>query len=167
VNALALVHRILHEIEELDAVDLKALLEDLAHQIQEGFGAERRDLRLDLEIAARHVPSDLAVPLTLFAVEALTNAFKHAYPQGTRGGIIRMSLLPVEDGKLRLAVEDDGIGSVQTKSSTGIGSRLIQALAQQVAGVARTTTREGGGTTIELVFPDPHFDPEHRTNQAA
>jgi len=167
VNALALVHRILHEIEELDAVDLKALLEDLAHQIHEGFGAERRDLRLDLEIASRHVPSDLAVPLTLFAVEALTNAFKHAYPQGTRGGIIRMSLLPVEDGKLRLAVEDDGIGSVQTKSSTGIGSRLIQALAQQVAGVAKTTTREGGGTTIELVFPDPHFDPEHRANQAA
>ena len=55
VNALALVHRILHEIEDLGSVDLQRLIQDLAHQIQEGFGAERRDLRLEVDIApARH-----------------------------------------------------------------------------------------------------------------
>src|SRR5262245_14041838 len=117
VNALALVHRILHEIEDLDAVDVKSLLEDLAHQIQEGFGAERRDLRLELEIASRRIPSDLAVPLTLFTVEALTNAFKHAYPPGTRGGVIRLTLIPIEDGKLRLAVEDKDRKSTRLNSS--------------------------------------------------
>src|SRR4029453_7757254 len=126
VNALALVHRILHEIEDLDAVDVKALLQDLARQIQEGFGAERRDLRLELEIASRRVPSDLAVPLTLFTVEALTNAFKHAYPQGTRGGDILVYLLPDENGKLRLTIEDDGLGTEHQEGSTqGIGSLLI------------------------------------------
>ena len=160
VNALALVHRILHEIEDLDAVDVKALLHDLAHQIQEGFGAERRDLRLELEIASRRLPSDLAVPLTLFTVEALTNAFKHAYPQGTRGGIIRVSLLPVEDGKLRLTVEDDGQGvELQDSGGQGIGSRLIQAFAQQVGGVTNVASREGGGTIVTLTFADPLFQP--------
>jgi len=159
VNALALVHRILHEIEDLDAVDVKALLQDLARQIQEGFGAERRDLRLELEIASRRVPSDLAVPLTLFTVEALTNAFKHAYPQGTRGGIIRVSLLPVEDGKLRLTVEDDGQGVERHDSGgQGIGSRLIQAFAHQVGGVTKVASREGGGTIVTLTFADPLFE---------
>jgi two-component sensor histidine kinase len=158
VNALALVHRILHEIEDLDAVDVKALLHDLARQIQEGFGAERRDLRLELEIASRRVPSDLAVPLTLFTVEALTNAFKHAYPQGTRGGIIRVSLLPVEDSKLRLTVEDDGQGvELHDSGGQGIGSRLIQAFAQQVGGVTNVASREGGGTIVTLTFADPLF----------
>src|SRR6185503_1942569 len=161
VNALALVHRIRHEIEELDAINLKSLIEDLAYQIQEGFGADRRDLTLELEVASRQVPSDLAVPLTLFTVEALTNAFKHAYPPGQRGSVIRLSLMPVDDGKLRLAVEDDGIGPPPAGAGRGggIGSRLIEAFAQQVGGVTRTRARPGGGTIVELLFADPSFEP--------
>lgn len=158
VNALALVHRILHEIEDLGAVDLKVLLEDLGRQIHEGFGAERRDLKLDIEVAARQVPSELAVPLTLFTVEALTNAFKHAYPVNSRGGTIRLSLSPHEGGKLRLTIEDDGQGMEQYSSSGGIGSRLIQAFATQVGGTATVARREGGGTVVALVFPDPESE---------
>jgi two-component sensor histidine kinase len=160
VNALALVHRILHEIEDLGAVDLKRLIEDLAHQIHEGFGADRRDLRLELDITARQAPSDLAVPLTLFTVEAMTNAFKHAYPVGARGGLIRVSLLPVDDGKLRLAIEDDGVGLQEKPGGSGIGSRLIHAFAQQVGGTATVSPRDTGGTIVELIFPDPLYDPE-------
>jgi two-component sensor histidine kinase len=160
VNALALVHRILHEIEDLGAVDLKRLLEDLAHQIHEGFGAERRDLRLELDLALRHAPGDLAVPLTLFTVEALTNAFKHAYPAGARGGLIRVSLLPVEAGKLRLAVEDDGVGVENGPGESGIGSQLIQAFAQQIGGTATVSRRDTGGTIAAVIFPDPQFRPE-------
>jgi two-component sensor histidine kinase len=167
VNALALVHRILHEIEELDAVDLKGLIEDLAHQIQEGFGADRRDLNLELEIAPRLVPSELAVPLTLFTVEALTNAFKHAYPPGTRGGVIHVILLPVGDGKLRLAVEDDGTGLPAETPRGGIGSRLINAFGQQVGGVANVRARRDGGTVVELIFPDPLFEPQARERVSA
>ena len=158
VNALALVHRILHEVEDLGAVDVKRLIEDLARQIHEGFGAERRDLRLELNLVSRPTPGDLAVPLTLFTVEALTNAFKHAYPVGARGGVIRVSLLPIGGGKLRLAIEDDGLGVPSESNSGGIGSRLIQAFAQQVGGTATVSRRDTGGTVVELVFPDPQFE---------
>jgi len=158
VNALALVHRILHEIEDLGSVDLQRLIHDLSHQIQEGFGAERRDLHLQVDIAPRQAPSDIAVPLTLFIVEALTNAFKHAYPVGARGGLIRISLQPIENGKLRLAVEDDGQGVNVEPEGNGIGSRLIQAFAQQVGGTATVSRRDTGGTVVELIFPDPLFE---------
>jgi two-component sensor histidine kinase len=160
VNALALVHRILHEIEDLGSVDLQRLIHDLAHQIHEGFGAERRDLRLEVDIVPRQAPSDIAVPLTLFTVEALTNAFKHAYPVGARGGVIRVSLAPLENGKLRLAIEDDGLGVQGEPAGNGIGTRLIQAFAQQIGGTATVTKRDTGGTVVELIFPDPLFEPE-------
>jgi two-component sensor histidine kinase len=158
VNALALVHRILHEIEDLGAVNLKLLLEDLGRQIHEGFGAERRDLKLDIDVAERQVPSELAVPLTLFTVEALTNAFKHAYPPNARGGTIRLTLSPIEGGKLRLAVEDDGQGVEQYSTAGGIGSRLIQAFATQIGGSASMQRRDGGGTVVALIFPDPQSE---------
>jgi two-component sensor histidine kinase len=155
VNALALVHRILYELEDQDAVDLKRLIADLAHQIQEGFGAERRDLRIELDLASRRVAGDTAVPITLFTVEALTNAFKHAFPTNARGGVIRISLLPIEDGQMRLTIEDSGSGVGEPQRQGGIGSRLIRAFAQQVNGMASVTPREGGGTIVTLIFPDP------------
>jgi two-component sensor histidine kinase len=160
VNALALVHRILHEIEDMGSVDVQRLIQDLAHQIHEGFGAERRDLRLEVDIAARQAPSDIAVPLTLFTVEALTNAFKHGYPVGARGGVIRVTLAPIGSGRLRLAIEDDGQGVQGEPDGNGIGTRLIQAFAQQIGGTAMVGRRDTGGTVVELIFPDPLFEPE-------
>jgi two-component sensor histidine kinase len=159
VNALALVHRILHEVENLETVDLKRLLEDLVQQIHEGFGGKRRDLKLELNIAARQVPSDLAVPLTLFTVEVLTNAYKHAYPAPSpAGGTIRISMLPTGDDKLRLMIEDDGAGIEARKEPGGVGSRLIQAFGQQVGGTVSIAPRPGGGTMVSLTFPDPLFN---------
>jgi two-component sensor histidine kinase len=166
VNALALVHRILHEIEDQSAVDLKRLLQDLTTQIHEGFGGERRDVRLDFDIVPREAPSDLAVPLTLFAVEALTNVFKHAYPPGQPGGVIRVSLLPSGDGQLTLSIADEGVG-LQMENPSGVGSRLAQAFANQVGGHVALSRRALGGTVVTLTFPDPERQEPAFTPHAA
>lgn len=154
VNALALVHRILHEIEDQSSVDMKRLLNDLVEQLHGGLGGGRRDLRIETDIAERRASSDVAVPITLFTAEALTNVFKHAYPPSHRGGLIRVSLQPIGNKKLRLTVADDGVG-LDPAMQKGIGSRLINAFAQQIGGTAELLPRQGGGTAVELVFPDP------------
>jgi two-component sensor histidine kinase len=159
VNALALVHRILHEIEDQSSVDLNRLLRDLAEQIHEGFGGDRRDVRLEFDLVAREASSDLAVPLTLFTVEALTNVFKHAYPPGQPGGIIRISLLPTAHGELTLAIADDGMGIAAGEALHGVGSRLTQAFANQMGGTVTVSPSRGGGTVVALVFPDPQVKP--------
>jgi two-component sensor histidine kinase len=154
VNALALVHNILHEIEDQSSVDLKRLLSDLVEQLYGGLGGEGHGLRVETDIVSRQASSDLAVPLTLFTVEALTNVFKHAYSPTHRGGLVRVSLQPTGNGKLKLIITDDGIGLDATMQK-GIGSRLINAFAQQIGGVATLHPLQGGGTAAELVFPDP------------
>lgn len=155
VNALALVHHILHELEDQSTVDIKRLLTDLVEQLHGGLGGDRRDLNLKLDIVARYTSSDIAVPLTLFAVEALTNVFKHAYPPAHRGGTIEVTLQPTANGQLRLAISDDGEGVDVAAMQAGIGSRLINAFAQQIGGTASITPNARNGTTVELRFPDP------------
>jgi two-component sensor histidine kinase len=155
INALALVHRILHELEDQSLVDLKRLLEDLAAQTGEGFGGDRRDLAIETDIVSRHVSSALAVPVALFTVEALTNVFKHAFPPAKRsGGIIRVTLRPAPEGRLRLAIEDNGVGFSADESDT-VGTRLIHTFGQQVCGTALIHSQPGKGTVVELWFPDP------------
>ena len=154
INALALVHRILYEIDDENTVDMQKLLEQLAEQTSEGFGGEDRVVRITADIVQRSVPSDMAVTLSLFAVEAITNAFKHAFPAG-RDGTIRVVLETVGTRRLRFAIEDDGVGFDDADAPSSIGSRLIRTFGQQIGGVSKIRSVVGKGTTVEIVFPDP------------
>jgi two-component sensor histidine kinase len=153
INALALVHRTLHEIEDQSMVQIDRLLADLAQQTHEGFGGERRDLHIETDLVPRDVTGELAVPLALFTVEALTNVFKHAYR--VRGGTIRLSLQPAGANRLRLAVEDDGAGFDLDESDANVGARLIRTFGEQVHGTAEMRSEKGKGTVVDIVFPDP------------
>ena len=158
INALALVHRILHEIEDQTTIDLKRLLHELAHQITEGMRGEKGLVRLEENLAPCEVSGDVAVPLALFAAEALTNIFKYAFAPGQEG-VIRVELAPVGGGQLRLTIADNGVGFDDTVKSPGIGARLINNFGQQIGGASSLRSTQGKGTTVEVVFRDPTFEP--------
>ncbi|MGD0190515.1 MAG: sensor histidine kinase [Rhizomicrobium sp.] len=155
INALALVHRILYEIEDQQSVDVKTLLEQLAEQTSEGFGGDHRDIRVSVNAVSFRVSADVAVPLALFAVEALTNAFKHAFPAARRGGTIRVLFGKAGDGRLRLSVEDDGEGFETDSGDASIGARLIKTFGQQLGGDVSVHSSREYGTIAELTFPLP------------
>jgi len=158
INALALVHRILHEIEDQTTVDLGRLLHELAYQITEGMRAEKMPVRVEENLVHREISGDVAVPLALFAAEALTNIYKYAFPPGCQG-IITVELVAVASGKLRLAIADNGVGFDMTAPKAGIGSRLIRTFGQQIGGVASLASEPGKGTTVAVEFHDPASGP--------
>lgn len=153
INALALVHRILYEIEEQNIVDIKLLLENLVEQTHEGFGGDRHDVRVVHSIIPCAASGDVAVPVALFAVEALTNVFKHAFAEC--GGTICVTLKKIDGGRLCLAVEDDGKGFSYEETDASVGARLIKTFGQQVGGSAELRSVPGEGTVAEMIFPDP------------
>ena len=157
VNALALVHHILHEIEDLTTVDLVQLITDLAEQTRQGFAGDRPGLEIKLDLVPRQVSGDLAVPLSLFTVEALTNVFKHAFPDADDSGTITVSLRPTAEGQLRLAVEDDGAGYAADTTDSSVGLRLIETFGAQVGGRTEVHSMAGQGTVAALIFPDPEI----------
>jgi len=164
ISALALVHRILHEIEFQPTVDLGRVIHDLAHQIAEGMQGDDGFVRFDEKIMSRNAPGDLAVPIALFVAEVLTNTFKHAFPPGHRG-VISLGLGQARDGELRLTIDDDGTGFDSTTEAGGLGSRLIDLLAQQVNGTVTTCSVPGEGTHVALNFKDPS-QPQAVANQS-
>jgi two-component sensor histidine kinase len=154
INALALVHRILHEIEDQTTIDLKRLLHELAQQITEGMRGENFGIRVEENLVARDVSGEVAVPLALYMVEALTNIFKYAYSPG-QSGVVRIDLAPAGHGKLRLAISDDGMGFADSGAKPGIGTRLIRTFGSQIGGASSLRSEPGKGTTVEVVFRDP------------
>jgi len=153
INALALVHRILHEIEDQTTIDLKRLLHELATQITEGMRLER-SVRVEENLCPCEVSGDVAVPVALFAVEALTNIFKYAFPPG-HDGVVKIDLVRNGGGRLKLTIADNGIGFDENKTRNGIGTRLIRTFGQQIGGRSMLHSVPGKGTTIEVDFDDP------------
>jgi two-component sensor histidine kinase len=154
INALALVHRMLHEIEDQTTIDLNRLLGDLARQIGDGLGSGRENVRIALEMTPCSVSAEIAIPLALFAVEALTNAYKYAFPDPQRQGVVTIRLRNTGED-LVLSIADNGVGYDTTVVKRSIGSRLIATFGQQVGGISSVRSESGKGTTVEIRFPEP------------
>ena len=152
INALALVHRILNELEDQSTLDISQLLEELCHQIAGGMGKE--NVRVEVDVPHRVVAGSVAVALALFTVEAITNIFKHAFPDD-REGVIRVVMEPAGEGQLKLAIADNGLGFAMDATGKSVGSRLIKTFGLQLGGSSSVRSEPGQGTVVELVFPDP------------
>ena len=87
INALALVHRILNELEDQTTLDLKQLLDELCAPDRRTAWARPRMSGSRWMCRSRVVSGSVAVALALFTVEALTNIFKHAFPRQAQGVI--------------------------------------------------------------------------------
>ncbi|MCA1748338.1 MAG: sensor histidine kinase [Parasphingopyxis sp.] len=107
-------------------------------------------IELECDTAAEMISSDKAATIGLVVNELVTNAAKHAFPDG-KSGRITVEFTRSEDC-CRLAVADDGVGINGSKRPGSLGHRLMDALVQQLEGTLETRTGPDG-TRVTLVFP--------------
>jgi two-component sensor histidine kinase len=153
IGALAQIHRLLYE-ESHDSdhgnVNIASLLNALCSQLR-ALHRGQSDVHLTCDAASQTVPINNAVPLTLLAVEAVTNAFRHGFPAGQSGNIILH--FDVTADQATLSVSDDGIGFDATHEIASMGRQLMDAFAQQLGGRLDIASAPGTGTVIKLVYP--------------
>ncbi|HEV7372952.1 sensor histidine kinase, partial [Arenibaculum sp.] len=150
VDSMALLHRVLYRTDEAAGIDFGRYLEELCEHFVEAFALS--DQGITLSVDAEPCPTDLdhAVPIALAVNEAITNAIKHAFPDG-RGGSILVRVR--RDGpEATVEVRDDGVGAPgMDVASPGIGRTLLRRLVQQAGGRHELEIRDG--TTFRVVFP--------------
>jgi PAS domain S-box-containing protein len=146
VRAMAMVHEALYRAESLSAVDFADYALTLCRQLLGAYGARGNAVRLSSELAPVELNIELAVPFGLILNEMMTNALKHAFPDG-RGGEVRLVLAPTAEGGCVLRVLDDGVGpgAAAGESNQGtLGLRLVRLLARQVRGEFELLPRSPG-----------------------
>jgi two-component sensor histidine kinase len=148
---MALIHQLMYEGKDLSRVDLGEYLQGLVRLAQESYGADRRRVSIRLEAAKVFLDLQRAVPCGLLVNELISNAFKHAFPDG-RVGEIKVCLKPI-GGEMVLSVRDNGVGLPQglnVSATRSLGLQLVKLLADQVG--ARLTVGSAPGTCFELRF---------------
>ena len=160
ISALALIYRALYQGPDLRRVDLRPFLEELTAQLIIGDGRHVTPVETELKVDALVIDPDRLAPLALFAVEAVTNAQKHAFGQG--GGKLTVSFKVAGD-EATLEITDDGDAPPTALTTAGVGRTLMTAFARQLRGRAEMERNPAGGITARLVFPTPSLPGEEST----
>lgn len=112
-------------------------------------------LRIEVDVA----PALLDARVPALSLQPLAeNAIRHGLARRPEGGTLRVHAAR-DDGKLRLAVEDDGAGLPLQEArdgGDGIGLGNLRARLEQLYGEAQRielADRPGGGATVEITIP--------------
>ena len=100
------------------------------------------------------VDLDTATVLGLAVTEIITNAYRHAFPDGI--GTIEV-FLEQRNGGTVLVVRDNGVGMPQQTLSKSHGLGLVRRLVEQIGATVEITTAQGG-TSCEITFPPSRTD---------
>ncbi|MBS1180130.1 MAG: afsQ [Proteobacteria bacterium] len=153
ISAVAGVHRHLYTSDNIGEVDIGAYLGHLVGELSASLAGNGALRMVKTELIPVSLPTDKAVTLGVMVGELVTNAFKYAYPPDV-GGEIRVSSCKLDDGRLRICVEDDGIGwdGTGTAQGTGIGSKVLRAMSRNLDAELSYTQRNPG-TFVCIEFP--------------
>ena len=75
-------------------------------------------------------------------------------------------MVPVDGGKLKLAIADDGKGFAMHNTSKSVSSRLIKPFGPVSGGVSSIHSEPGQGTVVDLAFLDPDLKPKESAAKA-
>jgi two-component sensor histidine kinase len=126
----------------LEEVRIGEHLGDLCKQIEQGLS--RPEVRLNCHFDDVLVPAEDTVCMSILVNELVTNALKHAFPDGRSGTIT--ATLSANRGGLELVIADDGVGMSAASRSrgTGLGQRLIQTFVKRLRAKHQVSSNENG-----------------------
>lgn len=134
IEAVAAVHRHLYTAASAERVALDSYLSSLVTGMEASLGDARRCTGVALAAVPVEIAADRAVSIGIIVAELISNAAKYAYGDG-QPGEVRVQLT-LADGEAEIRVEDDGCGMPGdgTAKGTGLGMRVIEAMARSLRG---------------------------------
>jgi two-component sensor histidine kinase len=154
------VYRHLYSADIAARVEFGELLTMICRESERAYvGAARPTISCETDVI--EVSGTQAASLAVLAHELITNALKHAYPEGEAGPIF-VRLKRGADGIVELSVADRGQGipaGVTHDRPSSLGFKVIMATVRQFN--ARLEIRRlDSGTEIVIRFPENFGAPE-------
>jgi two-component system, sensor histidine kinase PdtaS len=147
IRSIAQVHRYIYALPEGRLTDLRQYLRDICNGLTEAT-LPPAGIHLSCDCEAVLMERNKARAIGLLTNELITNAVKHAFPNG-RDGHIEVRFCRTATG-WRLTVADDGIGMPATKPKAGLGTGLIKQFVHQAGGTLTFGAEPGTKACLDL-----------------
>jgi len=159
IQAMSLVHEKLYRSRDMSRIDLAAYIRSLAAQLFQVFMVDPDQVRLETDFEELTLDINSSVPCGLILNELISNALKHAFPEG-RKGTLRIGLNQGPNGTIVLRVADDGIGfpkKLDFRRTETLGLQIVNLLVDQLEGSIELDGTHG--TNFTLAFKELKYPP--------
>ena len=153
IKSMALIHQTLYRSKNFAQINFADFIETLVPLIVSSYSVESDRINITIDADAALMPIDRAIPSGLIANELISNALRHAFPNG-RSGEITVSLARDAEGWITLCVSDDGIGvpdDLDMPQTKTLGLHLVTLLTDQLGG--SITVGRWPITSFSIRFP--------------
>jgi two-component sensor histidine kinase/tetratricopeptide (TPR) repeat protein len=152
MRAMSLIHQRLYQSETESAIDMQAYIRELVEYLSDNFNLSHK-IRFSLQVEKIAMDVAQAVPVGLILNEAITNAFKYAFPDNSEG-TINILMKQGQDSHVMLSIADNGRGlpaGFDAAAVRSLGMNLMQGLTKQLNGVF--VIKDDQGVAIIIRFP--------------
>ncbi len=153
VVAMAMVHEMLYQREDLSKIEYRTYVQELGDYLIKSIKGPESQIKLRIDIPQIELGIDTAIPLGLLINEAITNALKYGF-KGQDEGEISIVLEKEDKTEYILRIGDNGVGfpeSITHKTSKSLGLKLIHNLSRQLQGtVMRDLSKKGTNYVIRF-----------------
>ncbi|KKB09787.1 sensor histidine kinase [Devosia chinhatensis] len=159
INSLALLYSALYDQNTEEGIDLGAYLGQVASAVMAAQAKE--GIRLNLQVDTWPCSINVAMPTGLVVNELLTNALKHAFPDG-EGGTIKLHALVDERG-CKVIVADDGVGfsgDASWPKPGKLSALIVHSLRENAGASLDVQSAPGQGVSVEIFFARQRAEPE-------
>jgi two-component sensor histidine kinase len=151
-RAMALIHERLYQFSNLKNINFGNYIQTLSKELLDTYSNDRAKIKLVIEVSQIMIDVDTAIPLGLILNELVSNAIKHAFPDG-RAGYIRITLEKFQNDFLILEVSDNGIGfpnDLDMDKTESFGLKIVNTLVSQLE--ANLEIRSDRGTVFRVML---------------
>lgn len=151
LKSMALLHEKLYRTGDLKNLEAAEYIHTLSDALFHSYNIGR-NIRLSYDLNPALLNVDTMIPLGLIINELVSNALKHAFPDG-REGEIKISFTAVGEREYQLAVRDNGMGlpkDFESCKSDSLGISIVTTLVKQLDGKLDIAGEDG--TEFRIVF---------------
>lgn len=152
IRSMALIHEKLYHSQDLERIDFSDYLQTLTSYLSQLYATPGSSVSIVLDVATISLTMEQGIPLGILVTELVSNALKHAFPDG-RSGDILVSFAKQGPESI-LTVQDNGIGLKRKpdfKKTKSLGWHLVKTLTGQLRGQLEVDIHHG--TRVRIVYP--------------
>lgn len=153
IQTMAVIHEQLYQSNDLSQINFADYINRLVSNLFLYHNHYHTGIQPITHLQECHLNIETAIPAGLLINELVTNAFKHAFPNGKGEVIINLTIKP--ENTIELEVKDNGIGlpeNLNWEETNSLGLRLVRLLTQQLDGEIFVESTKNQGSHFRLIF---------------